>query len=282
MKATPFFSVIIPTYNRKDFLSIAIDSVLQQTFDDFELLIVDDGSGDGTRKLIKGITDNRLRYVRQQHKGVSAARNKGIRQARGKFICFLDSDDRFRRQKLEITHQYIKTYPRCKIFHTEELWYRSGKILPQKKYHKKPEKNIFENALRICCISISTAAIHRNVFAKAGLFDVKLPACEDYDFWLRVASRFPVKLIPNVLTIKEGGHPDQGSKKYPAMDTFRIYAIEKLIQRGSLNKKQRTVAALELKRKVAIYIKGAQKRQKFKEVERYQRLVEKLDAAHVA
>jgi len=273
----PFFSVIIPTYNRKDFLKVAIDSVLCQTFENFELIIVDDGSTDGTENLVTNYKDIRINYIHQKHKGVSSARNKGITNAQGKFISFLDSDDRFRKEKLETTSRYIKKYPQYKIFHTEEIWYRNGKLLPQKIYHKKPLGLIFKNAVKLCCISPSTAVIKKDIFSQVGLFDEKLPACEDYEFWLRVTSQFPVFLIPEYLTVKEGGHPGQQSKKYPAMDKFRIYALKKILESGRLNKSNYAAALEEFRNKCSVYIKGAIKRGKIKEVALYKQLIPEFE-----
>jgi len=140
----PFFSVIIPTYNRFDFLRIAINSVIYQAFKDFELIVVDDGSTKNTADVVKQYigeplhqkprvlvsTENvknlklanslnsstRIRYIYQPNKGPAAARNKGLKESKGEFICFLDSDDRFRQQKLEITYNYIKKYPQYRSF----------------------------------------------------------------------------------------------------------------------------------------------------------------------
>ncbi|MBU0694168.1 MAG: glycosyltransferase [Candidatus Omnitrophica bacterium] len=277
MNKNPFFSVIIPTYNRKDFLKVAIDSVLCQTFENFELIIVDDGSTDGTENLVTNYKDIRINYIHQKHKGVSSARNKGITNAQGKFISFLDSDDRFRKEKLETTSRYIKKYPQYKIFHTEEIWYRNGKLLPQKIYHKKPLGLIFKNAVKLCCISPSTAVIKKDIFSQVGLFDEKLPACEDYEFWLRVTSQFPVFLIPEYLTVKEGGHPGQQSKKYPAMDKFRIYALKKILESGRLNKSNYAAALEEFRNKCSVYIKGAIKRGKIKEVALYKQLIPEFE-----
>lgn len=272
----PFFSVIIVTYNRQRFLPIAVESVLNQTFTDFELLVIDDGSTDKTRSLIEGYGDKRLRYIPKEHTGVSSARNKGIREAKGGYICFLDSDDRYRRDKLEVTATYIHDHPDYKIFHTEEIWYRSGQVLSQKAYHKKPSGYVFEQALKLCCISISTVAIQRGVFENVGYFDEQLPACEDYDFWLRSSARYPVLLIPDYLTIKEGGHADQQSKKYPAMDKFRLYALEKLLRSGGLDQKQYALAYDELKIKCKIYQQGALKRNKIEEVKYCNKLMREL------
>jgi glycosyltransferase involved in cell wall biosynthesis len=282
----PFFSVIIPTYNRAQFLKIAINSVLCQTSEDYELIIIDDGSTDDTVNVMKEYAEYRpqakdykskIKYVHQFHQGVSKARNTGIKEAKGEFICFLDSDDRFRQEKLEVTKKYIDEYFEYKIFHTNEIWYRSGEFLPQKEFHQKPMGFVFKNAVKLCSISISTVAIKRNLFDEIGLFDEKLPACEDYDFWLRVTAKFPVFLIPEYLTIKEGGHPDQQSKKYPAMDKCRIYALEKILKNGHLDKENYKIALEELRNKCSIYINGALKRGKSTEVEHYEELIKHFE-----
>ena len=201
-----------------------MNSVLNQTFCDYELIIIDDGSTDDTKKMVLDIAlkkSDKIKYIYQPNQGVSQARNRGVKEAKGKFIGFLDSDDRFLKQKLEITHSYIKRYPKDKIFHTEEIWYRQGQLLTQKSHHKKPNGYVFQYSIKSCCISITTAMIKKDIFNKFGYFDEKLPACEDYDFWLRVTSKLPIVLIPKYLTIKEGGRTDQQSKKYPAMDRDR-------------------------------------------------------------
>ncbi len=272
---SPYFSVIIPTYNRENFLATAVNSVLGQTFQDFELIIVDDDSTDQTEQLIKALKDKRLKYIKIDHRGVSAARNTGIQHSRGQFISFLDSDDIFKGTKLEITYKYIQDFPNHMIFHTEELWYRNDKILNQKNIHKKPEGNVFANSLKLCCIGMSTAVVKKTLFNQIGLFDEKFSACEDYELWLRATALHPVKLIPEILTIKQGGHADQLSKKYPAMDTLRIQAIVKLLESKIPNAIQENLAIKELHRKCKIYIKGAEKRNKLKEITVYKALLHK-------
>lgn len=283
MNKKPFFSVIIPAYNRKDFLPIAVESVLEQTFSDFELLIIDDGSTDGTTERLR-LSLNRaetIKYIYQPHKGVSSARNRGIKNAKGEFIAFLDSDDRFCRQKLETTYEHIQNNPGYKIFHTDEVWYKNGKPLAQKGYHKKPTGFVFEQALKLCCISLSTTVVKKDLFKDIGLFDKNFPACEDYELWLRATSKYPVYLIPQALTIKEGGHEDQLSKKYPAMDKFRIYALEKILKNKSLSELNRQLAYEEFKNKCDIYINGALKRGKKAEVSYYRNLCENLKKNNV-
>lgn len=278
----PFFSVIIPTYNRFLFLKIALNSVFRQNFSDYEIIIVDDGSTDETAKGLEKMRPaiangvKKVKYFYTENKGPAAARNYAIGKALGEFICFLDSDDRFRDDKLKTAYEFIKKYPQYKIFHTEEIWYRNGSLLEQKIYHKKPSGRVFENAVKMCSIGMSTSIIKKEVFKEIGLFDETMPACEDYDFFLRAANKYDVFLIPQFLTIKEGGHPGQLSSKYPAMDIFRIYALKKILESNELCGDNFKIAAEGLKRKCEIYIKGALKRGKDKEVKYYQSLIEKF------
>lgn len=301
----PFYSIIIPTYNRAQFLKIAVNSILNQSFDNYELIIVDDGSTDNTKEIVQNYIDiyrhqtsdkrqetadikkkfvnqnavlnTKIKYIYQHHKGVSKARNTGITSSKGEFICFLDSDDRFLTEKLQITYDYIKKHPKHSIFHTEEIWYRKGKILTQKGYHKKPNGFVLSESVKLCCIGMSTSVFKKNVFNEIGLFDETMPACEDYDFWIRASLKFPFFLIPEILTIKEGGHPDQESKRYPAMDQLRIYSLKKILEQKILSTKNYNTIYKELIHKCNIYIKGAIKRNKIKEANYYRRIVKKLD-----
>ena len=274
----PFFSVIIPTYNRRHFLKIAMESVLGQDFTDFELIVVDDGSTDGTKEMIQDYLGGRgqgeggrVKYFSQENKGPAAARNRGVRESQGEYLCFLDSDDRFMRFKLSVTAEYIRRFPDLRVFHTEEIWYRDGKYLEPKGEHRKPEGWCFEQALRLCCVSPSTVVVHRSVFDTVGFFDESFLSCEDYEFWLRVLHRFPIKLIPQFLTIKDGGRRDQQSQKYFGMDRFRFAAIEKIIPR--LSGDQRRAALQMLIEKGTIYYQGAIKRKKTDESLRYQDVI---------
>ena len=223
-----FFSIIIPTHNRETFFKKAVDSVLAQTYSDFELIIIDDGSTDKTKRLALSYSDKRVNYIYQSNHGISFSRNKGVKASQGDFIAFLDSDDSWVPEKLKKTVEYINKYPDIKIFHTEEIWFRNGKLLPQLSKHKKPSGWVYKKALPLCCIGMSTSVINRSVFDNLGSFDETLEACEDYDFWLRVTNKYEVKLIPEELTIKNGGRSDQLSHKIWGLDRFRIKALEKM------------------------------------------------------
>jgi len=269
---SPFFSVIIPTYNRKTLLKTSLESVLVQTFDDFEVVIIDDGSTDNTNKMIESYEDNRIKYIHQDNHGVAHARNRGIENSEGKFIAFLDSDDKWVRQKLQRACDFINECPAISIFHTEELWYKSGKLLNQKKKHMKPSGYVYQYALPLCCISISTAVIRQSVFEDIGIFDETLPACEDYDFWLRATHKYEVKLIKESLTIKDGGRPDQLSSQR-SLDRYRIKALEKMLLSKELNRNEYELTCQELIKKCLVFSSGAEKRGKFDESKFYKNLI---------
>lgn len=271
----PLISVIIPTYNRQFFLKTAIQSVLNQTFEKFELLIIDDGSKDTTCEIVKSFKDKRIKYIYQKNQGPSSARNSGIKLAHTNFISFLDSDDTWKKEKLEIQYEAMLENPQYLLSHTEEIWYKNGKILNPKKIHQKQHGTVFEQSLRLCAISMSTVMVRKELFDTIGLFDENLLVCEDYDMWLRVTTKFPVLLIKKVLTVKQGGHKDQASRKFFGMDKFRIYAIEKLINSPGIDLKDKNIAVEELKRKCLIYGNGCLKHNKKEEGEYYLALAKK-------
>ncbi|RLB05643.1 MAG: glycosyltransferase family 2 protein, partial [Deltaproteobacteria bacterium] len=186
MTRIPRVSVIIPTYNRRTLLLEAVESVLAQTYSDFELIVVDDGSTDGTEEAIKRY-GSRLIYTYQPHQGVSAARNKGIEIARGELVAFLDSDDLWLPKKLQIQVTFMDQHPEVQLCYTDEIWIRRGVRVNPKKKHAKYSGWIYPHCLPLCIISPSSALVRRGLFAQVGHFDPQLPVCEDYDFWLRVA-----------------------------------------------------------------------------------------------
>jgi hypothetical protein len=269
MHRQTFFSVVIPSFNRRQLLGKAIDSALSQTFPDFEIIVIDDGSTDGTDALLASYSGHRMRILRQRNHGVSHARNRGIEASRGRFIAFLDSDDRWMPEKLECVVDHIKRYPGVKIFHTKEIWSRGGSLLHQKEKHRNPTGMAYPMSLPICCISVSTAVVARDLFSVAGMFDESMEACEDYDFWLRVTSCHEVALIPEPLTIKDGGRPDQLSSSVWGLDRFRVKALEKMLSSGELKEDYYRLTLDELRKKCAIFAAGAEKRGDMKKALHY-------------
>ncbi|MCP2520499.1 glycosyltransferase [Candidatus Aminicenantes bacterium AC-708-M15] len=263
----PEVSVIIPTYNRASFLKEAIESVLNQEYSDFELIIIDDGSTDNTKEIIKQY-EGKLKYYYQSHKGVSPARNAGLKLARGDFIAFLDSDDLWKKEKLKIQVEFMKSHPEIMVCYTEEIWIRKGVRVNPKKKHKKYSGWIFDKVVPICLLSLSSALFRKKLFEEVGVFDENLPACEDYDLGLRIACKYPIHLIKEPLIIKRGGHPDQLSKKYWGMDRFRIMALEKILKEN-LRKEWRELVIKEIIKKCTILANGCLKRNKKEEAEKY-------------
>ena len=251
-------SVVIPTHNRTETLPRALDSVLEQTVAPNEIIVVDDGSTDDTARLIN---ENypQIRYLHQENSGVSAARNHGIRKARGDWIALLDSDDAWLGEKLSAQLALIKANPAYRLCHTEEIWVRNGVRVNQMKKHAKSGGEIFSKCLPMCVISPSSAMIHRSLFEEVGLFDESLPACEDYDLWLRICAREAVLYDETPRIIKYGGHEDQLSRRYWGMDRFRIRALEKIVNDDCIETEYREKARKALLKKTAILGKGARK-----------------------
>jgi len=274
-KNTPIVSVIIPTYNRAWVIKDAVDSVLKQDSNNFELIVVDDGSTDTTSEILSAYKED-IRVFTQDNKGVSAARNLGVSKAKGEFIAFLDSDDLWLPDKLTAQVDFFKSNPDALICQTEEIWIRDGKRVNPKKRHMKFSGMIFEQSLPLCIVSPSAVMMRRNLFKKVGLFDEKLPACEDYDLWLRVSCQYPIYLLTTPLIIKRGGHEDQLSKT-PLLDTYRIQALVNIIDSKMLSNGQRRSAVDELKKKCAIYVNGCLKRDRKDKAQYYIKLIKKYE-----
>jgi len=269
---TPIVSVIIPTFNRGWIIKEAIDSVLNQAFESFELIVVDDGSTDNTLDILTEYKD-RIILIKQRNRGVSAARNRGMDAASGRFIAFLDSDDLWLPQKLNRQIEFFDSNPDALICQTQETWIRDGVRVNPGKRHRKVSGMIFEPSLHLCLVSPSAVMVKRSLLDEVGFFDENLPACEDYDMWLRIGYKHPIFLIDTPLIIKRGGHTDQLSKN-PALDKYRIKALKKILDRNVLSEKQHRAAIKVLQDKCTVYAAGCQKRGRTEEAGFYRQLAE--------
>ena len=258
-------SVVIPTYNRCHTLARALDSVIAQSVQPLEIIVIDDGSTDDTGKLIKKHYPQ-VKQFRQSNHGVSHARNRGIESANGEWIALLDSDDAWYPGKLEAQLRELERAPELRLCHSDEHWIRNGKRVNQRFRHAKRGGRIFQHCLPLCAISPSASLIHKTVFSDIGNFDEALPACEDYDFWLRFTARESVAYCDAPLVIKHGGHPDQLSRKFMAMDRFRLIALEKILLSEELNEDDASAAIQTLAEKFQVYSAGAMKRGRTAEV----------------
>ena len=252
-------AVVIPTFNRAQLLLRCLRSVAAQTLAPAEVIVVDDGSTDATERLVRQHFPT-VRYLRQAAGGVSRARNHGVLAARSEWLAFLDSDDEWVPHKLERQCDALTQQTRFRFCHTDEIWIRNGKRVNPMKKHAKAGGDIFTRCLPRCVISPSSVIIHRSVFQQVGGFDEALPACEDYDLWLRVCALYPVLFLSEHLIIKYGGHADQLSRQYWGMDRFRVQALEKILQRGHLSRDAQLATLRVLLQKITIVLQGASKR----------------------
>jgi glycosyltransferase involved in cell wall biosynthesis len=253
-------SVVIPTYNRADRVPTAVRSTLGQTFRDAEIIVVDDGSTDGTAGALASFGD-RIRVLRhERNRGVAAARNTGIRASSAPLVAFLDSDDRWFPGKLEAQVRFFRDHTEAVACQVREIWFRHGRRVNPARRHLKPSGDIFEASLERCLVSPSAVMLRRTLLEEVGLFDESLPVCEDYDLWLRIACRHPVHLIEEDLLVREGGHEDQLSASRPGMDRYRIRSMANLLESGRLTRDQAEALLGQLARKCRIYGEGCLKR----------------------
>jgi len=254
-------SVVIPTYNRINLLERAVNSVIRQTKNAFEIIVVDDGSDDNSSEMVKQKFGSVI-LVRQENCGVSAARNRGIEISKGDWIALLDSDDEWKPNKLEKQINALSEDPDYFFCHTNETWIRNGVRVNQGKRHKKYGGYIFDKCLDICRISPSSALFKKSILEHVGLFDNELHVCEDYDLWLRITREHKILFIDEPLIIKYGGHSDQLSKNIDGIEIYRIRSLEKLLRNKRIKRDDRLLATEMLLRKLNIYYNGCIKRGK--------------------
>ncbi len=265
-------SVVIPTFNRISLVARAIDSVLKQSLNPYEIIVVDDGSDDGTSEMIKNKYKS-IKLIQQQNNGVSAARNNGIKHAKGDWIGLLDSDDEWTEKKLENQADRLIKTPEYDFCHTNEIWIRNGVRVNQRKKHEKYGGYIFDKCLDICRISPSSVLFRKNILDHVGWFDSQLPVCEDYDLWLRITSEYRILFIDEPLIIKYGGHDDQLSHSVEGIEFFRIKSLENLLERSELSTDNRILAIQMIIKKYNIYLNGLVKRKKQGEADQIEKKI---------
>jgi glycosyltransferase involved in cell wall biosynthesis len=277
----PDITAIVPVYNRATRIVPCVESILSQSLPPKEVIVVDDGSTDGTSEALKPLQSQIEIVTLENNQGVSAARNIGVESARGPWISFLDSDDLWHKDKLLGQWQFLKKNPFYDIVQSEEIWIRNGTRVNPCNHHKKPEGWIWLPSLSLCLVSPSSVMMKKDLFQAYGGFDPSLPACEDYDLWLRISRDHPVGLDPSLSVIKHGGHDDQLSRQYPAMDRFRVKALLKALDHETDEDCQNHVRAV-LKKKLSILANGYKKRQQYDQARYFESLFTKVDTPNKA
>jgi len=251
-------SVVIPSYNRRHTLGRAIQSVIDQTSAVEEIILVDDGSTDNTSEVISRDYPQ-VSIIQQPNRGVSAARNRGIAAASHEWIALLDSDDSWQSHKIARVREAQEKHSGFVLYHSNEIWIRRGvRVNPMIK-HGKAGGWIFHKCLALCAISPSATVVKKSILESLGSFDEELPACEDYDLWLRLCNRYPVHYIDETLITRYGGHQDQLSRRFWGMDRFRIRALDRLLRQEKLKTDSHQAARNMLLSKLEILLKGAVK-----------------------
>ncbi|MDD4976496.1 MAG: glycosyltransferase [Bacteriovorax sp.] len=274
----PFVSVIIPTFNRSSVIIRAINSVLNQNNKDFELIVVDDGSTDETELILSPfIESGKIKYFKHHNRGVSAARNLGVAKASGEWLAFLDSDDEWLPNKLQEQIDYLHQNSTLNIIYGQEIWLRNGKRVNQRAIHQKFGGWIFEKCIQQCLIAPSSVIIKASLFHEMGGFDQEFIVCEDYDLWLKISSLYEVGYISNPIIIKHGGHDDQLSTKYVAMDMWRLRSLSRILMIRNLSAEDKENVIETIKRKGSILKQGYLKHENAKGFEEVEKILQQIN-----
>jgi glycosyltransferase involved in cell wall biosynthesis/ADP-heptose:LPS heptosyltransferase/Tfp pilus assembly protein PilF len=220
----PVFSVIVPTFNQAAYLPAALESLQAQTFGDWEALIVNDGSTDGTAEVMRtfALNDSRLKTIHQENGGVASALNKGLSHANGEWICWLSSDDLFEPDKLEIHLEAIKNNPDTRFFHSHFYYLedQTGLKSAPNPWHPIPEPELqVVTFFKAPYIHGNSIAIHKSVFNRVGQFDENSPCGQDFDMWLRISAIFPSRYIDRRTCVTRW-HAGQTTNQFPEAGFF--------------------------------------------------------------
>jgi glycosyltransferase involved in cell wall biosynthesis len=197
-------NIILPTYNRAQLIARAIKSLLNQTYQDFEIIVVDDGSTDNTEEVVKKIDDKRIRYIRhKENKGAATARNTGIKAAKAQYIAFQDSDDEWLLEKIEKQIIAFKNVsPKVGVVYTGFWKIQDNKKIYMHSFNiKSKEGDIHESLLKGNFIATPATLIKKECFERIGMFDEKLPTLEDWELWIRISKYYHFKYIDEPLLI---------------------------------------------------------------------------------
>ena len=228
----PYFSIVIPVYNKEKFVAKTLKSVLSQTFTDYEIIIVNDGATDQSEAKILAFKDKRIQYYSKKNEGVAASRNFGIEKATANYICFLDADDFWFSNFLETMHRFTAEFPEQKVFASAIEIETKNKLI--KAHYSIPTTsdfeivNFFDASQKECVLWTSSVCIHKSVFAKVGTFDTKIKQGEDTELWIRIGLQFQVVFIRKILAryVYDDKSISRNSDYFFESYTFEKYAAE--------------------------------------------------------
>ena len=201
MNLIPCISIILPVYNGEKFIHESIRSILDQSFTDFELIIINDGSIDNSHNIITKFNDKRIKYIQQENQGLSKALNKGIKASSGKLIGRQDADDISLKHRLKKQIEYMSTHPECQLLGTWAQIIENKKLTQRYLIHPTNDKDCKYRLLFDCCFTHSSIIIRKEILKKVGLYNEneKIVPPEDYELWSRIARKSKIANIPEVL-----------------------------------------------------------------------------------
>lgn len=228
---TPYFSVVISLYNKEKHIQSTIESVLAQTFVDFEIVVVNDGSTDGSEAIVKLIKDNRIHYYHQKNQGASAGRNTAISKASGTYIALLDADDLWESNYLETISTLIQSFPNEKVFASavtiETAWGKNPSVYSIKDIQDNAiyVLNYFESSSINTILTSSSTVMHRSVFEKIGIYNTSIKSGQDTDLWIRLGLKYDIVFINKFLVTYRFGEQSLSNKTKniadkPKYDTY--------------------------------------------------------------
>ncbi|XGV98162.1 MAG: glycosyltransferase family 2 protein [Leptolyngbya sp. BL-A-14] len=224
----PKVSVVIPAYNAMQYLEATLESVLKQTFTDFEVLIINDGSKDHIVEWFSQIKDNRVKLISQHNQGLSRARNTGITNAQGEYIAFLDADDLWEPSKLEKQVQYLDSHADVGMVSTKVVEIdEKGEVLAEVKVPETEKISLEDLLLSNPILCGSTPLVRHECFDKVGVFDPSLSSAADWDMWIRIALRYSVSAVTEAL-VKYRRHSTSMSRDCTKM----AFDVERIVEKG--------------------------------------------------
>ncbi|MFZ0391303.1 MAG: glycosyltransferase, partial [Calditrichia bacterium] len=232
-----FVSIVIPVYNREKYLTQAINSALDQTYPNFEVVVVDDGSDDGTAGIIHEFNSDKLRYIRKLHSGAPDTRNRGIREARGEYILWLDSDDILLPIALENHIRCLQEYPDAQILYGDLIIFsrESGaqRVLSYPEWHGRTNE-LISRLLQENCIPNPGTLVKKSCYEKAGVYSTEFPRAHDYEWWSRAAGEFTFKHIGNIVLKWRWHETNMSTGTVPVDFSFDAQVVQNMVRNYSL------------------------------------------------